>query len=212
MEAEDTEGERPGTFAAFASRDFRLLWGGQTISFVGDAAFVIAVGWRVTALTKSPGALGFVLAAESVAIAIAGTDDTSRLIAERCTMLGITNIRVIKRIRRFVETIKKMLVPAFDDEVFETAVASIALFSWSHDQPEEAPPLAFLKDKTLDKFGLRSNEDMSGQQAAWNSLLEAYGYVWTDDFDLPVDGPPPRHPARAGAARRAAAIGIRPAG
>ena len=53
-----TEGDRLGTFAAFASRDFRLLWGGQTISFVGDAAFVIAVGWRVTALTKSPGALG----------------------------------------------------------------------------------------------------------------------------------------------------------
>ena len=51
-----------------ASRDFRLLWGGQTISFVGDAAFVIAVGWRVTALTKSPGSLGFVLAAESVAM------------------------------------------------------------------------------------------------------------------------------------------------
>jgi hypothetical protein len=122
-------------------------------------------------------------AAESVSIAIAGADDTSRLIAERCTMLGITNIRVIKRIRRFVETIKKMLVPTFDDEVFETAVASIALFSWSHDQPEEAPPLAFLKDKTVDKFGLRSN-DMSAQQAAWNSLLEAYGYMWTDDFDL----------------------------
>jgi hypothetical protein len=32
---------RPGTLAAFASRDFRLLWSGQTISFVGDAAFVV---------------------------------------------------------------------------------------------------------------------------------------------------------------------------
>ena len=40
MDAADTEGERPGTFAAFASRDFRLLWGGQTISFaaVPDAS------------------------------------------------------------------------------------------------------------------------------------------------------------------------------
>lgn len=66
--AAGSEGERPGTLAAFASRDFRLLWGGQTISFIGDAAFVIAVGWRVTALTRSPGALGFVLAAESVAM------------------------------------------------------------------------------------------------------------------------------------------------
>ncbi len=60
--------ERVGSLAAFSSRDFRLLWGGQTISFVGDAAFVIAVGWRVTALGKSAGALGFVLAAESLAM------------------------------------------------------------------------------------------------------------------------------------------------
>jgi MFS family permease len=73
VEAAGNEGElpeaaRPGTMAAFSSRDFRLLWTGQTISFVGDAAFVIAVGWRVTALTKSAGSLGFVLAAESVAM------------------------------------------------------------------------------------------------------------------------------------------------
>ena len=33
---------------AFSSRDFRLLWGGQTVSFVGDAAFIVALGWRVT--------------------------------------------------------------------------------------------------------------------------------------------------------------------
>jgi MFS family permease len=58
---------RPGTFAAFRSRDFRLLWGGQTISFVGDAAFLVALGWRVTDLTGKASSLGFVLAAESLA-------------------------------------------------------------------------------------------------------------------------------------------------
>ena len=59
---------RSGTFAAFRSRDFRLLWGGQTISFVGDAAFIVALGWRVTALTGNAGSLGFVLALESLAM------------------------------------------------------------------------------------------------------------------------------------------------
>ena len=59
---------RPGTFVAFRSRDFRLLWGGQTISFVGDAAFLVALGWRVTDLTGKASSLGFVLAAESVAM------------------------------------------------------------------------------------------------------------------------------------------------
>jgi len=59
---------RPGTFAAFRSRDFRLLWGGQMISFVGGAAFLVALGWRVTAQTGKASSLGFVLAAESLAM------------------------------------------------------------------------------------------------------------------------------------------------
>ena len=57
---------RPGTLAAFASRDFRLLWGGQTISFIGDAAFTVALAWRVTDLTRSAGSLGYVLALQSL--------------------------------------------------------------------------------------------------------------------------------------------------
>lgn len=58
---------RSGTFSAFTSRDFRLLWGGQTISFVGDAAFVVALSWRVTALTGKASSLGLVLAVEGIA-------------------------------------------------------------------------------------------------------------------------------------------------
>src|SRR5947208_10640237 len=60
--------KRAGTLAAFTSRDFRLLWSGQMISFVGDAAFIVALGWRVTDLTGKASSLGFVLAAESLAM------------------------------------------------------------------------------------------------------------------------------------------------
>jgi MFS family permease len=60
--------KRVGTLVAFRSRDFRLLWGGQTISFIGDAAFIVALGWRVTDLTGKASSLGFVLAAESLAM------------------------------------------------------------------------------------------------------------------------------------------------
>jgi len=59
---------RQSTFVAFRSRDFRLLWGGQTVSFVGDAAFIVALGWRVTDLTGKASSLGFVLALESLAL------------------------------------------------------------------------------------------------------------------------------------------------
>ncbi len=59
---------RSRTLAAFRSRDFRLLWSGQTISFVGDAAFIVALGWRVTELTGDAGSLGFVLSLYSLGL------------------------------------------------------------------------------------------------------------------------------------------------
>ena len=61
---------RRSTLVAFSSRDFRLLWGGQTVSFLGDAAFIVALGWRVTDLTGKASSLGFVLALESLAMLV----------------------------------------------------------------------------------------------------------------------------------------------
>lgn len=121
--------------------------------------------------------------ADSVNIAIADTDDTRRQVVERCVTLGITNIRVIKRIWRFVEAIKPLL-SGYDEEVLKTAVSSVVLFSWSHDQPEEAPPHAFLRSINEQTFGLERQEALPPTEVAWNSVLEAYGYMWTDDFDL----------------------------
>ena len=60
--------QRASTFAAFASKDFRLLVAGQTVSFVGDAAFIVALGWRVTDLTGEASSLGYVLSLESLAM------------------------------------------------------------------------------------------------------------------------------------------------
>lgn len=78
----------------------------------------------------------------------------------------------------------KPLLADFDREVFNAAMASIVLFSWSHDQPEEAPTLSYLKGKTADKFGLKQKGDAPANEISWNSLLEAYGYTWTDELDL----------------------------
>lgn len=50
---------------ALRSRDFRLLWSGQTVSLIGDSAFVVALGWRVFKLSGS-GSLGIVLMLQAV--------------------------------------------------------------------------------------------------------------------------------------------------
>src|SRR6476659_1560756 len=53
---------------ALRHRDFRLLWAGQTVSQIGDAAFVVALGWRAFTLTNKTSSLGIVLAVESLGL------------------------------------------------------------------------------------------------------------------------------------------------
>ena len=33
-------------------------------------------------------------------------------------------------------------------------------------------------------FAMEPNAEIKPNQVAWNALLEAYGYTWTDDLDL----------------------------
>lgn len=58
---------RAGTLAPLRGRDFRLLWSGQTVSQLGDAAFLTALGWRTFTLFGAS-RFGFVLAAEGGAM------------------------------------------------------------------------------------------------------------------------------------------------
>ncbi|MGB9377450.1 MAG: MFS transporter [Mycobacteriales bacterium] len=55
---------------ALRSRDFRLLWFGQSASVLGDALIVVAIGLYVTRLTGNPSDVGAVLAAYSVPLVV----------------------------------------------------------------------------------------------------------------------------------------------
>jgi MFS family permease len=57
----------PRALEALRHRDFRLLFTGQTVSLIGDAAFVTALGWKTFTLAGSA-KLGVVLACQSVAL------------------------------------------------------------------------------------------------------------------------------------------------
>jgi MFS family permease len=58
---------RARAFHALRHRDFRLLWSGQTISLVGDTAFLTALGWKTFTLAGS-NKLGLVLAAQGAGL------------------------------------------------------------------------------------------------------------------------------------------------
>jgi MFS family permease len=52
------------------ARDFRLLWAGQSVSTIGDALVLVAVGLYVTRLTGDPSDVGLVLGAYSLPVVL----------------------------------------------------------------------------------------------------------------------------------------------
>jgi len=68
MEAGTPVGSRVRILEALRHRDFRLLLAGQTISQIGDAAFVVALGWRAFTLTHKASSLGIVLSVEALGL------------------------------------------------------------------------------------------------------------------------------------------------
>jgi MFS family permease len=56
--------------SALRSRDFRLLWLGQSVSVLGDALVIVALGLFITRLTGNPRDVGVVLAAYSVPLVL----------------------------------------------------------------------------------------------------------------------------------------------
>jgi MFS family permease len=67
VELEATPRQRVRVFDAFRHRDFRLLWSGQVVSLIGDAAFFTALGWRAFTLVGSS-RLGIVFVAQGIGL------------------------------------------------------------------------------------------------------------------------------------------------
>ena len=67
METETTPLQRVRVFEAFRHRDFRVLWSGQVVSLIGDAAFFTTLGWRAFTLVGSS-RLGIVFVAQGIGL------------------------------------------------------------------------------------------------------------------------------------------------
>ncbi len=131
--------------------------------------------------------------AESTQIALAQSSLPLRMLAGNCISLGISNIRLIKRIERSVRELEQLL-SKFDIDVLRQAVHSFTLIAWSIYEPARAPSLDFLrrrgswappdnKDKTIEEQ-LSSVPTTQGAEASWNALLDVYKFSSMDEFDL----------------------------
>lgn len=122
-------------------------------------------------------------AAEATGIALSKRDQISELLRANCIALGISNIRVIKKLERLAKKIEPLL-KKFAPEITESAIKSIALFGWSKFQPDLAPPIDFIRVSSLERYFARDkNKETPPHELKWDTLLTAYNFTHMDDLD-----------------------------
>lgn len=120
-------------------------------------------------------------AQESANAALPAPTGARLMLKEQFIRLGITNIRVIKRIERFVVMLEKVLTEN-DEAALIQAVHSAALLGWVLYEPRVAPSLEFVTRRTQRAYGDKAKE-LTPEELIWDTLLAAYNFGAVDDFD-----------------------------
>lgn len=106
------------------------------------------------------------------------------LIRSSCRILQIRNIRVLKRIRSFIDLVDPYLLEVKDDELREGALKSLILFTWCNfDHEGTRIPLDFLRH--FSSYVIRGETADRGpvDTDPYYEILGEYSYVRTDDLD-----------------------------
>jgi hypothetical protein len=123
-------------------------------------------------------------AQEATRIALGDDTETAKMLTEDCVALGISNIRLIKRVERSVRMVEPILKD-LDNQVLREAAHSLALLVWATYEPDKAPSVDFLRNRRgKDYFGIDEKRKIPEKEAAWNALLDAYRFQSMDEFDL----------------------------
>ena len=121
---------------------------------------------------------------ECAKIAFDEDDEISKEVSRHVVSLGISNIRVMRKIESIARQLNDAL-REYDKEVFRRTLHSTVVLAWAYLQPTVAPNLEYLTTKKAEGlFRLSEEKQWTPEEANWNTLLDAYGYRRTDEFDL----------------------------
>jgi hypothetical protein len=123
---------------------------------------------------------------ESVKIALDKDAPTTLLLAERCIALGVSNIRVIKKIERLFANVLPLLKD-YHAKISEQAASTLTLFGWAHFSKTAEDDDRFIEHilhRQKDSFEDLLGHEEAPDQEKWDTILDNYGYVSTDAFDL----------------------------
>ena len=111
--------------------------------------------------------------------------DPNLLLASQYTqMLGITNIRILQRIRRAIGVLVPK-VQVYEPEITRNVIHSLVLLTWCYNGKEPGTPsYEYLKRSSYFGFSpRRDKKEQPSEEIEWNEVLQMYGYQTTDEVD-----------------------------
>ncbi|NQS87097.1 hypothetical protein ACRPHS_03555 [Pantoea allii] len=120
---------------------------------------------------------------ESANIAYDNSKEYHHELAEKTIKLGISNIRILKKI----ESIVGLLWPRLDrceQEIKWQVIHSAALMGWSHFSPKagaDIPSLKFIV--SMDNIYMIGGKDSTENEKAWKEIMLSYNFTRVDEFD-----------------------------
>lgn len=123
---------------------------------------------------------------EAAEIALDAGEPIFEFLKPRFEELGITNIRVIKKIERLTRRLYTLL-EGFEISIIEGAIATLVLSSWAVQQPKLGPPLDFIRRYQALSIHFHFNKDEKDPEfEAFQKLIDAYPFRHADDLDQAV--------------------------
>lgn len=124
-------------------------------------------------------------AVECSQIAIIGREPVHDRLRAAVTTLGITNIRIIRKIERLIARVQP-LISKLSPKVLDQAVDSLALLTWAaFARSDDVPSLEFLEKKRgTGLYGLDKDEVLTDAEQRWSGLLDRFQFRAMDKFDF----------------------------
>jgi hypothetical protein len=108
------------------------------------------------------------------------------LIRKYAVSLGITNIRILRKIVNLTELIHKE-VSTLHSGVTEQAVMTLVLLVWClYDSDEKKPTLEFILEWNRLMWGFDEIKEEDPTRAGWVKVLQSYGLTGLDEFDQTI--------------------------
>jgi hypothetical protein len=100
-------------------------------------------------------------------------------ISDLSIKLGISNIRILRKIERAVKSVEKLL-REFEPKVLNQALKTLTLFGWGYYSNNEQF-YEYVKSRHK-SYVIKENKTIEQQE--WDTLLNDYGFLYMDEFDL----------------------------